>query len=50
MYLIFMCWSVLPNLAHVPFVSTVTKRIIISNYCYNKICDEHMVDMLFTFE
>jgi hypothetical protein len=22
------------------------KRIIISNYSYNKICDEHIVDML----
>jgi hypothetical protein len=41
---------VLPTLAHVPFVPTVTKRIIISNYSYNKICDERMVDMLFTFE
>jgi hypothetical protein len=26
------------------------KKIIISNYSYNKICDEHTVDMLFTFE
>jgi hypothetical protein len=26
------------------------ERIIISNYSYNKICDEHMIDMLFTFE
>jgi hypothetical protein len=50
MYLIFMFWRVLPTLAHVPFVTTVTERIIISNYSYNKICGEHMVDMLFTFE
>jgi hypothetical protein len=39
-----------PALAHIPFVPTVTKRIFISNYSYNKICDEHIVDMLFTFE
>jgi hypothetical protein len=50
MHLIFMFWRVLPTLAHVPFVPTVTERIIISNYSYNKICDEHTVDMLFTFE
>jgi hypothetical protein len=50
MYLIFIFWRVLPTLTHVPFVATVTERIIISNYSYNKICDEHMVDMLFTFE
>jgi hypothetical protein len=37
-------------MAHIPFVRIVTKRIIISNYSYNKICDELMVDMLFTFE
>jgi hypothetical protein len=50
MHLIFMFWSALPTLAHVLFVPIVTKRIIISNYSYNKICDEHTVDMLFTFE
>jgi hypothetical protein len=49
-YLIFMFWRVLPTLAHVLFVPTVTERIIISNYGYIKICDEHMVDILFTFE
>jgi hypothetical protein len=38
------------TLAHIPFVPTITKMVIISNYSYNKICDEHMVDMLFTFE
>jgi hypothetical protein len=26
------------------------EKIIISNYSYNKICDEHTVDMLLTFE
>jgi hypothetical protein len=50
MHLFFMFWRVLSTLAHIPFVCTVTKRIIISNYSYNKICDEQMVDMLFTFE
>jgi hypothetical protein len=50
MHLIFMFWRVLPTFAHVPFVPTATERIIISTYSYNKICDEHMVDMLFTFE
>jgi hypothetical protein len=50
MHLIFMVWIVLPTLAHVSFVPIVMKRIIISNYSYNKICDEHIVDMLFTFE
>jgi hypothetical protein len=48
MHLIFMFWRMLPILAHVPFVPTITEMIIISNYSYNKICDEHMVDMLFT--
>jgi hypothetical protein len=38
------------TLAHVPFVPTITEKIIISNYSYNKICDEHTVDMLFIFE
>jgi hypothetical protein len=46
MHLIFMFWQVLPTLAHVPSVATITKRIIISNYSYNKICDEHTIDML----
>jgi hypothetical protein len=50
MHLIFMFWRVCPTLTHVPSISTIMKRIIISNYSYNKICDEHMVDMLFTFE
>jgi hypothetical protein len=50
MHLIFMFWRVLPTLAHVQFVCTVMERIIISNYSYNKIYDEHTVDMLFTFE
>jgi hypothetical protein len=50
MHLFFMFWRVLPTLAHIPFVRTVTKRIIITNNNYNKICDEHMIDMLFTFE
>jgi hypothetical protein len=50
MHLIFMFWRVLPTLSHVPFVPIVTERIIISNFSYNKICDEHKVDMLFTFE
>jgi hypothetical protein len=49
-HLIFMFWRVLPTLAHVPLVPNVMERIIISNYSYNKICDEHMIDMLFTFE
>jgi hypothetical protein len=50
MHLIFMFWRVLPTLVHVPFVPTIMERIIIINYCYNKIHDEQMVDMLFTFE
>jgi hypothetical protein len=33
-------------LAHVPSVATIMERIIITNYSYNKIYDEHMVDML----
>jgi hypothetical protein len=45
-----MFWLVPPTLAHISFVRTVMKRIIISNYSYNKIYDEHTVDMLFTFE
>jgi hypothetical protein len=44
-----MFWRVLPTLTHIPFVDTVIERIIISNYSYNKICDEHTIDMLFTF-
>jgi hypothetical protein len=47
---LFMFWRVPPTLANIPFVHTITKRIIISNYSYNKICDEHTVHMLFTFE
>jgi hypothetical protein len=50
MHLIFMFWRVVPTLAHVPFVTTIMEMIIISNYSYNKICDEHTVYMLFTFE
>jgi hypothetical protein len=50
MHLIFLFWRVLPTLAHIPFVCTATERIIISKYSYNKICDEHTVDILFTFE
>jgi hypothetical protein len=46
MHLIFMFSQVLPTLAHKPFVATVMERIIISNYSYKKICDEHIVDML----
>jgi hypothetical protein len=41
-----MFWRVLPTLAHLPFVATITKRIIIGNYSYNRICDEHTVDIL----
>jgi hypothetical protein len=33
---------------HVKSVATVMKRIIISNYSYNNICYEHMIDMLLT--
>jgi hypothetical protein len=50
MHLIFMFLRVVPTLAHVPFVPTITERIIIGNYSYNKIFDEHTVDRLFTFE
>jgi hypothetical protein len=50
MHLLFMFWRVPSTLAHISFVHTVMKMIIISNYSYNKICDEHTVDMLFTFE
>jgi hypothetical protein len=46
MHLTFMFLQVLPTLTHVPSVAIVTKRIIISNYICNKICDEHIVDML----
>jgi hypothetical protein len=46
MHLFFILWQVLPTLVHVPFIAIVTKRIIISNYSYNKICDKHTVDML----
>jgi hypothetical protein len=50
MHVFFIFWRVPPTLAHIPFVPIVMERIIISNYGYNKICDEHMVDMSFTFE
>jgi hypothetical protein len=50
MHLIVMFWRVVLTLAHVPFVPTVMEMIIISNYSYIKICDEHTVDMLFTFK
>jgi hypothetical protein len=50
MHLFFMLWRVQPTLAHITFVHTILERIIISNYSYNKICDEHTVDMLFSFE
>jgi hypothetical protein len=50
MHLIFMFWKVLPTLGHVPFVPAIMERIIVSNYSYNKICDKHTIDMLFTFE
>jgi hypothetical protein len=50
MHIFFMFWRVSPTLAHIPFVRTVMERIIISNYSYNKIYDEYMVDILFTFE
>jgi hypothetical protein len=50
MHLISVFWRELPTLVHVPFVHTVTERIIIANYNYNKICDEHTVDTFFTFE
>jgi hypothetical protein len=46
MHLCFILWQVLPTLALVSCVAIVTERIIISNYSYNKICDEHTVDML----
>jgi hypothetical protein len=49
-HLFFMFWRVSSTLVHIPFMRNVTKIIIISNYSYNKICDEHTVDMLFTFE
>jgi hypothetical protein len=37
---------VLPTLVHVASVVTVMKKIINSNYSYNKMYDEHTVDML----
>jgi hypothetical protein len=46
MHLIFMFWRVYPTLPHVPSVATVMERIIISDYSYIKICDEHTVDIL----
>jgi hypothetical protein len=50
MHIFFMLWRVPPTLVHIPFVCTIIERIIISNYSYNKICDEHTVDMLFIVE
>jgi hypothetical protein len=35
-----------PAPAPVPSVATVTEKIMISNYSYNNICDELIVDML----
>jgi hypothetical protein len=46
MDLIFTKWIVDPTFGHVKYVVTVTKRIIISNYIYNKICDKHIVHKL----
>jgi hypothetical protein len=46
MHLIFMFWRVMPTLDHVPCVATITERIISRNYSYNKIYDEHTIDML----
>jgi hypothetical protein len=45
-HLFLLFWQVLPTLVHIPFVAPVIKRIIISNYSYNKICDENTVDIL----
>jgi hypothetical protein len=50
MHLCFMFWGVPPTLTYIPFLPTVIEMIIISSYSYNKICDEHTIDMLFTFE
>jgi hypothetical protein len=38
------------HLTHIPFVHSVTERIIISKCSYNNICDEHTDDILFTFK
>jgi hypothetical protein len=46
MHLCFILRQVLPILAHVPSATTVMERIIISNYNYNMIYDEHTVDIL----
>jgi hypothetical protein len=46
MHLIFTTWIVDSTFGHVKYVINVTKRIIISNYSYNKIYDEDIVDML----
>jgi hypothetical protein len=46
MYLIFIIWIVDLTFDHIKSIVTVMKRINISNYSYNKIYDEHMVDML----
>jgi hypothetical protein len=45
MHDVFIFWIVDPTLGHVPFVTTVIKRIIISTYNYNNIYDEQTVDM-----
>jgi hypothetical protein len=50
MHGIFIFCIVDPTLGHVPFVTTATKRIIISTYSYNKIYDEQIVDMLLPFD
>jgi hypothetical protein len=46
MHLFFIFWQELPTFFRVISVVTNTKRIVIRNYSYNKICDEHTVDML----
>jgi hypothetical protein len=46
MHLFFIFWQVLSTLVHIPSVATIKKMIIISNYRYNKICDEYTVDKL----
>jgi hypothetical protein len=46
MHLIFTTWIVDSTFRDIKYVVNVTKRIIISNYSYNKICDEDIIDML----
>jgi hypothetical protein len=36
--------------SHTIYTHSYRKEIIISNYSYNKIYDEHMIDILFTYE